>query len=420
MAIKLAAQLLSVAGIFVPLCSASAFDQVSLQAGPVSIAAVRDTSLDAAKALDTDKSGKVELAEVESFARMHGLDVDAVSAEFGTFDQNKDGSLDVEELNATLAGLALDASKPKASPEAIAKPAAVNQVSLQSGQQKSANAAASAAGTAPEGTVESMIKALDSDGSGKVEEKEIEAFAKSQGLSPDQTKTEFKDLDKNGDGELDPAEIKNTVASDAAPEKKAPAPAPASAKKETVAETVPAAVKQMAESAKEAMAAKPPVQVVPAKQELPNVNLEKILNSNMVQADQSVARLFASKAASELASRNKDVEEAKGLEKVAFTLRAKAAKVAANAVAKAEAAAQAAGKGIIQAALGQAEKLRKQAKEIEDKASAVSSRAKTAMSAAMNAQQAASKEVNKLVQLEATDAAKTAAAALQQTVKATL
>merc|ERR1719281_373671 len=59
---------------------------------------------------------------------------------------------------------------------------------------------------------QSMIKAMDTDGSGVVEKAEIDAFAKSQGLSAAETAEEFKDLDKNNDGQLDSTEISSTVA----------------------------------------------------------------------------------------------------------------------------------------------------------------------------------------------------------------
>ena len=45
------------------------------------------------------------------------------------------------------------------------------------------------------------LRALDTDGSGKVEKNEVEAFARQQGLSAEQVGREFGDLDINGDGE---------------------------------------------------------------------------------------------------------------------------------------------------------------------------------------------------------------------------
>merc|ERR1740121_3327608 len=58
---------------------------------------------------------------------------------------------------------------------------------------------------------EEALRALDTDGSGKVEKREIEAFAQAQGLALADVQNEFKDLDTDGDGELSTAEISNTL-----------------------------------------------------------------------------------------------------------------------------------------------------------------------------------------------------------------
>jgi len=61
-----------------------------------------DATAEAIQALDTDKSGRVEKAEVESFAHAQGLSVEEVQAEFGTLDVNHDGELDANEISRTL------------------------------------------------------------------------------------------------------------------------------------------------------------------------------------------------------------------------------------------------------------------------------------------------------------------------------
>jgi len=61
-----------------------------------------DATAEAIQALDTDKSGRVEKAEVESFAHAQGLSVEEVQAEFGTLDANHDGELDATEISRTL------------------------------------------------------------------------------------------------------------------------------------------------------------------------------------------------------------------------------------------------------------------------------------------------------------------------------
>jgi len=61
-----------------------------------------DATTEAIQALDTDKSGRVERAEVEAFAHTQGLSVQEVQAEFGTLDTNHDGELDATEISRTL------------------------------------------------------------------------------------------------------------------------------------------------------------------------------------------------------------------------------------------------------------------------------------------------------------------------------
>jgi len=61
-----------------------------------------DATAEAIQALDTDKSGRVEKAEVEAFAHAQGLSVEEVQAEFGTLDANHDGELDANEISRTL------------------------------------------------------------------------------------------------------------------------------------------------------------------------------------------------------------------------------------------------------------------------------------------------------------------------------
>jgi len=51
------------------------------------------------------------------------------------------------------------------------------------------------------------LRALDTNGNGKVDRSEIAVFAKSQGLSTKEVLTDFEELDVNKDGELDSSEI---------------------------------------------------------------------------------------------------------------------------------------------------------------------------------------------------------------------
>merc|ERR1719162_2496701 len=51
------------------------------------------------------------------------------------------------------------------------------------------------------------VKALDTNGNGKVDMSELTGFAKSQGLSTNEVLADFKELDINHDGALDSSEI---------------------------------------------------------------------------------------------------------------------------------------------------------------------------------------------------------------------
>jgi len=59
------------------------------------------------------------------------------------------------------------------------------------------------------------VRALDTNGNGKVDKSELAVFAKSQGLSSDEVMSEFKELDVNNDGALDASEIGPLFGADA-------------------------------------------------------------------------------------------------------------------------------------------------------------------------------------------------------------
>eukprot|EP00746_Dinoflagellata_sp_MGD_P086748 gnl/MRDRNA2_/MRDRNA2_34363_c0_seq1.p1 gnl/MRDRNA2_/MRDRNA2_34363_c0~~gnl/MRDRNA2_/MRDRNA2_34363_c0_seq1.p1 ORF type:complete len:501 (+),score=151.57 gnl/MRDRNA2_/MRDRNA2_34363_c0_seq1:112-1614(+) len=468
-------------------------------------------SLEAATALDTDGSGKVELNEIIAFARSHGLDVNAVETEFASFDRDQDGTLDISELNATLgagdatrpnaekvtlrtrsqpnaneaASQAERQSPPKAAshaetqtspqapsqaetqtppqslqnppqamirmhnqnaqasnsvqsvprpapPAAISETTAVAQPSQPATNAVSTAQAASAESVTPDvSAAQSMIKALDTDGSGVVEKNEVDAFAKSQGLSAAETAEEFKDLDKNHDGQLDSSEISSTVAqytSTAAPVPVAAAtkPAPAITNRAPVnANVAPAVVKPApaipAAPARVATQKTPELPAPPAKKATETESssessesspmlatdpeeIVKTLVQNTAQADRTVAQLFALKASNDLAKRDKDLEEANALEQKAIALRGQAQKVAGDAIESAEQAAQKVGRQIMEKALDEAQNLENQAKKVEGRAASINAKAKVAMSQAIQAQSSASKAVEDLVTSSALDA----------------
>jgi len=305
-----------------------------------------------------------------------------------------------------------------------AQPAALATTNGNGAQAAVSTLATAAPATVPEtqaadGAAASMIKALDTDGSGVVEKAEVDAFAKSQGLSEAETAEEFKDLDKNHDGQLDSSEISNTVAQYTS----TAAPVPVAA--ETPAAATPAAVVPAAPATPTAVT---PAAVVPTtavkKPELPaipSVTMPKAtetapqladtpgstptdpkevvatLVQNTAQADRTVAQLFALKASNDLSKRDKDLEEASKLEQQASSLRAKAQKVASDAIESAEQAAQNVGRKIMEKALDEANDLESQAKKVEGRAASINAKAKVAMAQAIKAQTSASQAVENLV-----------------------
>eukprot|EP00747_Dinoflagellata_sp_TGD_P183588 gnl/TRDRNA2_/TRDRNA2_38553_c1_seq1.p1 gnl/TRDRNA2_/TRDRNA2_38553_c1~~gnl/TRDRNA2_/TRDRNA2_38553_c1_seq1.p1 ORF type:complete len:256 (+),score=77.07 gnl/TRDRNA2_/TRDRNA2_38553_c1_seq1:85-852(+) len=74
-------------------------------------------------------------------------------------------------------------------------------------RNRAATAAKAVNALAPGSATHDVLKALDADGSGKVDRLEIEAFSRSQGLDTQQMINEFKGLDANGDGQLSTVEI---------------------------------------------------------------------------------------------------------------------------------------------------------------------------------------------------------------------
>lgn len=55
--------------------------------------------------------------------------------------------------------------------------------------------------------LEETVRALDTNGNGKVDQSELAGFAQSQGLSSEEVLADFKELDVNNDGALDSSEI---------------------------------------------------------------------------------------------------------------------------------------------------------------------------------------------------------------------
>lgn len=79
-----------------------------------------------------------------------------------------------------------------------------------------------------ESSVMETIAAFDTNHNGKVDKYEIEAGARSQGLRVEDVLGDFQDMDTNGDGELDVAELTNVIGAKEKQQNEATAAAPAS------------------------------------------------------------------------------------------------------------------------------------------------------------------------------------------------
>lgn len=211
------------------------------------------------------------------------------------------------------------------------------------------------------------IKALDTDGSGKVERAEVEAFARSQGLSAEEVEEEFKGLDKNGDGDLEPEELTSTLISGSdqssandvneqknnevrtASESDAVDKSQHQATPEVEMKSDDHEEAKVHEEAKDhtELKSESSVRNVSSKSEsiaFANVSAEvaDMERDARLQAGRTLAQVFAHRAEEVLAQRGKDEEGAEALEKLAASLRQNATHLVERAPADAEQAAVAA------------------------------------------------------------------------------
>jgi len=224
------------------------------------------------------------------------------------------------------------------------------------------------------------IEALDTDHSGRVERAEVEAFAKSQGLNADDVRAEFKDLDTNGDGELEADEISNTLAD---PEGAADTPAAAPA----------AAAAPAKAAAPVAVAAPAAAAPVTSSSEL---HLEAMEDEAKKHAGKALAEVFARTAALALEARGKDAERAKRLEEAAKSLRGQTAEIKRTAAAQTVQAATEAAQAVLVQASQKVKALEAEADKAEVDAKQRRAEAKAAMERAMKAQAEMSDSVRKL------------------------
>jgi len=262
------------------------------------------------------------------------------------------------------------------------------------------------------------IKALDTDGSGKVEKAEVEAFARSQGLSTEEIQEEFKGLDKNGDGDLEPQELANMLTDGAdatsqisvtdinkhSTEEFSDGGVDRSKANYTSELNATNQLEFKTDSHKEAEAkAHNTKEHNMMKDEANSTRLQKTKSESTTlanvsaevadmkrdtrsQAGRILAQVFAREAEKVLAQRSKDEEGADALEKFAASLRTNATHLVQNAPSKVESASIDAADSAAKRTFGQAKALEVQATQAEEEAAVERNAALSAMSSAMKAQ----------------------------------
>lgn len=258
--------------------------------------------------------------------------------------------------------------------------------------------------------LEQALLVLDTDKSGRVEKAEVEAFAKSQGLSDEDVREEFKDIDLNGNGELDADEIRNTlsqthssedvasasVATDAPPLAIAPAPLVVRDPALTtavVAASTPVVAPRAVELTKAVEQPKVAEQSQPQAVEQPQPKVSVIhlhideLNLEAEQhAGKALAEVFSRTAAKALEARKLDSQKAEQLEEQAKAIRGQSSEIKRKAAAETIKAATDAASEVLLKTHEQVKALEEEAAQAEKEAAERRIKAKEAMQKALTAQ----------------------------------
>jgi len=210
------------------------------------------------KALDTDGDGFVGPDEIVNFAKLLHIDGSKAASDLKELDADGDGKLNANELMKVLSasGASPDSAVPvaKKEPAAQAAPRAV--------------AAAQQASSLPPDIGERTMKALDKNGDGFVGPDEITNFASMLHIDGSKAATDLKELDADGDGKLNKAELMKVLqgakieapaSPSAVPAAEVPRPPAAAVPPPAPASAVPAAP-----AAAQGSASHPAVQKAPA------------------------------------------------------------------------------------------------------------------------------------------------------------
>lgn len=241
------------------------------------------------------------------------------------------------------------------------------------------------------------MKALDTDHSGAVEAKEVEAFASSQGLSAAEVRADFGDIDINHNGELEADEIASTLGAASAEVAESSGAKPAA----LATPVVPTAL------AAPNVPAAPPARIVPAAPAAPVVPATPMVVAegavttpattpssalNLLdlelkqQAGKALAQIFAKTATTALEKRAQDAAKAASMEQAAKALRVRLGELKRTAAEQTQHAAEEAAAAVLGPAKTKSEELERRAAEAEKKAFSRRAEAKEAMDQALHAQ----------------------------------
>jgi len=233
---------------------------------------------------------------------------------------------------------------------------------------------------------EEALQELDVDKSGKVEQTELESFARSKGMSPEQIHQEFLSLDLNGDGVLEADEIRRTLDASAAADA-----APSVADSSAVSASLGQAVALPALPAGSSLVPPPPKASVQVPEQSPDIQ------AAAPTADvQAVAEMFEKKAAEALAAMHEDTSNAEKLEKTARTLRGQARQLEMQVTSKVAEAAKVATDSVVSKALRQVKMMSQEVASAEEEARRSQNLADQAMEQAVTAQSKISAEVQRI------------------------
>lgn len=224
------------------------------------------------------------------------------------------------------------------------------------------------------------IGAIDTDGNGKVSLLEIQEFARKNGITSEEIRADFQDLDTNADGELDAQEMSHLLSpasSAAAPHAKAE-PAPA-------AKVQPAAAPITKVQRAPAMPVETPRASSTAADAVPGLKALELDARH--QAGAIVAEGLAKRAQAMMKQGQKDEKDAESFEAKALLLRGTAAGAAKTMGAEARRASEAAVHNAGKKGLAEAQRLKDKSEKLEKDAHEHHERATQALMAATEAQE---------------------------------